>query len=446
MSIGHLVASCSRAALVVGSIVWLSAASSASAQEVPLPPIEPIATPPVEEGVELDVRRRHRPEFDPIGFPVGTWRLYPAIGARVGYESNLFGDENDRASAAYASLEPSLSLQYQPSWGEVRIDADGQFTRYLSNSQANEDTYQIAPKVRRDFGGGTVAEIGGEFGQLIERRDSSGFPDGRVAPVRYVETQVYAHVSHEGGRLKTLATVDYTNFNFRDTKVLSPDGDVIGLLDQDIRDQHIFRGSLRGEYEVSPTIGVFVQGIAQDTKYRHDQVSNGIVNLGGPSYTVLGGVSFEPGQLLRGSIGVGYVWRQYKGSATPNINGLAINADLAYFVTPLVTLSASASRTVEEAVLQDASGYVSNAASIRADYEFKRWLILHASAAYRVNDFRDNPRRDKIFELSAGADYSVDRHITFGIDAGYVDRRVDNDPFAASYDDFSVSARIKYNF
>lgn len=432
--------------MIAATLAMLANAVPSLAQEAPLPNLDPVATPSVEEGVELDVRRRHRAAFDPVGYTIGDWRLFPAVASTVGYESNLFGDEHRRAGAAYLTLEPSVSLQSDPSWGQLRLDASGQFQRFASNGHANANSFQIVAQGRRDFGGGTVGELGAEIAQVIERRDSSGFPDGRVEPVRYFEAQLYAHATHEGGRLRTLATVDYTIFNFHDTKALSADNEVIGVIDQDARDQGTLRGSLRGEYTVSPGLAVFAQGIAQTTHYRVDQEPGGSPSLGGPSYTALVGVALGSGQFIRGSVGVGYVWRSYTGAGTRSIGGLAVNADLAYFVTPLVTLSATASRTVEEAVLQDASGYVSNAASLRADYELERWLLIHVVSSYRINAFRQNPRQDDVLDLSAGAVYNVDRHVSFGADAGYVNRRVKNDPFAASYNDFKVSATVRYSF
>ena len=441
-----------RLGLLAGTVVGFVAVFPAQAQEVPLPDLPPLQQTvylPDARGkgdVDMDVRTRHRPEFDAIGFPLGIWRLYPSVAADIGYESNPFGDARNSDSAAFAALRPAVGLDAAPSWGQLAFGASGRFVRFLNQAQANEDSYTVNAYGRYDLTGDTRIEGGANFGQRIERRDSSGFPDGRVQPVRYIQTQVFARATHQSGDLRIMGAVDYTRFNFRDTKALTSTGAVVGIIDQDLRDQHILRGTLRGDFSVTPDMAVFVQGIAQSVDYRVATIAPGVPNLGGKAYTALAGVSFAGNRLLRGSIGVGYIWRQFGRGGGTDANGLAVKADVALFATPLLTLSAKASRSVEEAVLRDRSGYVSTAFSIGADYELKRWFIVRAGAGYRYDNFRTNPRNDKVFDANVGAAYNVDRHVAFEGRAAFVSRTVDNDPFAASYKDVTVSLGMRYSF
>lgn len=435
---------------MAGSAIAALTAPTAHAQEVPLPEL-PRLQPTLYVGdaegqVELDVRRRHRPAFDPVGIPLGSWRLYPSIAADAGYESNLFGDGDDPTSAPFVELRPAAALEATPSWGQLRLDASGRFTRFIGHSQANETAFAVAGYARYDLDSDTGLEGGADFAQMIERRDSSGFPDGRVEPVRYLQTQVYGRATHQAGDLRVTGAVDYTIFNFHDTKALTADDTVSSIIDQDIRDQAVLRGDLRADYTVTPGIAVFARGVVQSIHDRIAEIAPGEPNLGGKAYTVLGGIALNGSGLVRGSIGVGYVWRDFGNASAPNINGLAVNADIAYFATPILTLSAQASRTVEEAVLQEAAGYVSNAVGVAADYEVKRWLIVHADAGFRYNDFRVNPRTDKIFNASLGATYNVDRRIAFTGSLSYVDRSIANDPFAASYNDITVRLGARFSF
>jgi hypothetical protein len=435
-----------RGASLAAVGLYLATGTTSLAQEVALPQIEPAASPTIENGVELDVRRRHRPEFDPIGLPLGNWRLFPSVGGGVGFESNVFGDETNRKSDVYFQVEPAVTLQSETSHSVLKLDASGRLARFSRQSEANEDSYQVAGYGKYDFGQETVVEGGASFAQLIERRDSSGFPDGRVAPVRYHRTQFYVAGRRDFARLRLLATADYTIFNFSDTRALSASGAVIGVIDQDARDQSIIRGSFRAEYSVGPGIATFAQVVAESIDYRLKQTSAGIPNLGGKSYTALAGISLGSGQLVRGSVGVGYVWREYESAAARSVNGLAINAELSYYLSPLLTLSATASRSVQEAVLQDASSYVSTAVGVNADYELKRWIIVHVGGSFRYDDFRDNPRTGTVYEAQAGVRYSANRRLSFNLDGNYVNRKVKNDPFAASYDDFTILAGARFSF
>ena len=424
---------------------FATAASAVRAQEATLPQLGSIATPTLEPGLALDVARRHRPEFDPVGLTLGGWRLMPSVGVGVGADSNPFGVETRRRGDAFVQVEPAISAQTDSSRGEIRLDASGRFARYLDQSRANETSYRAAGYGRYAFGGDTGVEGGGEFAQLIERRDSSGFPDGRVAPVRYFQTQGWLRGRYGAGRLRALGQIDYTRFDFRDTDALDADARPIGRIDQDVRDSQTWRGTARGEYEIGPDIAAFAQVLRSAIDYRFALIAPGVPNLTGTSTTVLGGVAFGAGQLVQGSVGLGYVRRSYDAAAVRRIHGLAVNADVRYLVTPLMTLSAAASRTVEEAVLQDASGYLSTAASVRADYELLRPLILNAGIGYRYNDFRVNPRRDRVWEASAGARYNLNRRMAVEGDASYLERSVRNDPFAPSFGQVRLFVRMRFS-
>ena len=106
----------------------------ALAQEATLPRLGSITTPTVEPGLELDVARRHRPEFDPVGLALGGWRLMPSVTVGVGADSNPFGVETRRESDLFVQAEPAVSAQNAFSRGEIRLDASGRFARYIAGA------------------------------------------------------------------------------------------------------------------------------------------------------------------------------------------------------------------------------------------------------------------------------------------------------------------------
>ncbi|UIJ43997.1 outer membrane beta-barrel protein [Sphingomonas cannabina] len=431
---------------LLASTILCGTCSPAFAQEAQLPRLANIETVTVEDGVDLDVRERHRPELDPVGHALGAWRIYPSATLSAGWDSNLFGSEDDRVSAGFLQLEPAVAAVLSSSQLDVTLDASGRFARFADQPHAKENAYRLAGFARRELSSLSSIEGGVDFEQLVERRESSEFPGGRVAPSIFLRTRLYTTFRYQTGKFGGLATVDYTTFNYRDTDALAADGTVVGRIDQDVRDQHTLRGSLRGEFEVTPAIGLFVQGIGSSIDYRKDEVAPGVPNPGGSEYTLLGGVAFRPSSLFVGSIGAGYVWRSYDAVSLRSINGFALNADVRYYLTPLVTISAQAARTVEEAVLQSARGYVSDSASVRADYELLRSLLINVRASYQHNDFRSSPRLDRIVDVGAGARYQANRALALDVDASYVNRDVKGDPFAASFDEFRVRAGVRYSF
>jgi hypothetical protein len=423
-------------------------AAPAAAQESALPRLDPIG-PSIadqENGISLDVRQRVREEFTPLGIRLGTFQIFPAVALGAGYDSNLFANPNDRKSAALVQLEPSVSARSDVSNGEIRLDASGRLTRFPGNSDADETSYRLSVAGRYTVAQTTDVEAGAQREQLVERRDSSGRPDGVVTPITFLQTQAYARLRREGGKFRGLANIDYTNFDFRSTRALSPGGAIIDVIDQNARDQHSLRASLRGEYTLTTGFSLFAQGTLTRINYRLDQSAPGIPNLDGTNLTALAGVMLGQNQLIQGSVGVGYTRRSFKTSRFSTISGVAANADLRYFLTPLVTLSFGASRSVEEAVLQGSTGFVANTLEARADYELLRSLILNAHGSYRYNDFRSSPRIDKIVEAGGGARYSANRRLGFDLDMTYIRRTVTNDAFSPTYSDVRAIVSTRYSF
>ena len=422
-------------------------ARPAYGQEAAPPELAPLPTPMVENGAELDVSRRHRPAFDPVGIPLaGNWRLYPSVASRLGFETNIYGSETDRDSGGFAQIEPSLVANTTFPSGDATIEASGRFQRYFSQSEADQTSYRVAASGGFDVSGTFRLEGGGNVARLVEPRDSTGFPSGRVEPVHYQQDMVFLHGTYQSGVVRALATVDYTRFNFDDTKVLSADSQPIATLDQDGRDQHILRGSLAGEIAVSSGLSIFAQGISSSIHFREAEISPGMPNLSGMKNTALVGIELGTSQLLRGSIGVGYVWYDYDASSLRTIGGVAVNADIHYFVTPLLTLSAKASRTVEQAVLeQQSGGYISTTVSVRADYELLRALILNFGSQYSRSVFDLQPRRDRVFGIFGGGTYHLGRRISLELNMGFDRRRISGDPTAPDYDDFTATSGVRFS-
>ncbi|MBK5265363.1 MAG: outer membrane beta-barrel protein, partial [Alphaproteobacteria bacterium] len=86
-----------------------------------------------------------------------------------------------------------------------------------------------------------------------------------------------------------------------------------------------------------------------------------------------------------------------------DVGGLLVRGELAYFITPLVTLTAKVNRDVAETGVIEAAGYVRTTASLRADYELLRNVILRAEAENEHRNFVGINRQDDRFtgDLSA---------------------------------------------
>jgi len=75
---------------------------------------------------------------------------------------------------------------------------------------------------------------------------------------------------------------------------------------------------------------------------------------------------------------LGYLDQNYRDPMFSDVNGLLVRGELAYFVSPLVTLTAKLDRSVIDSGLAGSAGYLRTGYSLRADHELLRNLILQA--------------------------------------------------------------------
>jgi uncharacterized protein (PEP-CTERM system associated) len=127
--------------------------------------------------------------------------------------------------------------------------------------------------------------------------------------------------------------------------------------------------------------------------------------------------------MLFGSVGVGYFEQQYDNPQIPPANGLSINADLTWLMTPLMTVTLMSSRTVAELAAPGQNARIDFTTGIKLDYEIRRNLIATFGAKYKNETFTGLSRSDNIFNLITGIDYSLNSYLIFGLNYVYLDRQ-----------------------
>jgi uncharacterized protein (PEP-CTERM system associated) len=97
-----------------------------------------------------------------------------------------------------------------------------------------------------------------------------------------------------------------------------------------------------------------------------------------------------------------------------------------WLMTPLMTVSLFAERSVAEMAAPDQQGRLDFSAGAQLDYEILRNLILSLESVYKNEEFTGTSRTDDIVKLSAKLDYLLSRSFNFGLKYNYIDRSSEN--------------------
>jgi hypothetical protein len=389
--------------------------------------------PPADRGRNTSVLERERPEYEARGIREGSFLIFPRIVIGGGYSDNVYGLTTNEQDDAFLAVDPSVSVESQ--WGRhaLTFQGGGRFRRFAEETPKNETGFNAAANGRLDIDRATTFNAGASIQKLYEQRASGSFPVDALASVPFYRTSGFGRLTRQGGPIRGILGIDYDRLSFKNVRAIGG-----GTLVQRDRNRDVIRATGRADYALTPDISAFGQLSYATVEYERP-LANGLANRDGKEGRVSAGVSFDLTALIRGEVGVGYIRRAFDSGLYPDIGGVAAEARVEYFVTPLTTLSAVGRRYIEDSNILGSGGFYANVISAGVDHELLRNLLLNGRVEYESDDFQGIVRKDGIFSVSGGARYFMNRNVGVGIDAGYIDRRSNDNRFGIEYKEFHGS-------
>jgi hypothetical protein len=226
-----------------------------------------------------------------------------------------------------------------------------------------------------------------------------------------------------------VGALDYNKYDFKSVELF--DGT---RQSQNDRDREVTRATGQVEYAVSPDTSLFVQLGYTDSSYDYPIPSLG-TNRDSKAVRVLGGASFDLTSFIRGSVGVGYSSYNYKSPIFPDLKGASVEAQLEYFPSQLTTVELRLRRLIEDSTRVGSSGYFNTGARLGVDHELLRQLILSGWVDYEVDTYRGIDTKAKIFQIGAGARYSLNRNAALRLDLSRGERHISGSTIGTPFDE-----------
>lgn len=360
---------------------------------------------------DYSVRNRARPEFDPAGRNVGAFHLDASVWLDAAATDNVFAEEANEDSDTILSAAPQVSLQSNWARHSLRAEAGGRFENHqdFSNEDANTGYGNLSGRL--DIG--SRSSVSGFAGTAheVEARTDADAPLGGDR-VEYDTTDLRVGAAHEFNRIRLSGALERTEYEYDGSQAFRDN------------EQNVVRG--RVDYAVTPRIGALLTASADEREY--DNTPG--INSDGASVLVGATVNFT--ELLVGEASVGQFNRDYDNGTT--VDGLAIDANVAWYVTGLTTLTFNASRNVEDtSAVAGAQPYTESEYGARVDHELRRNVILTAGVQAGQREYDSIDRDDDFTRADVGGDYLLNRRVA--IRARYTFNDVQSDG-ADRYRDF----------
>lgn len=362
------------------------------------------------------VRDRVRPEFDPVGVNFGSFALLPALQLSAGYDSNVRAIESPVVDDAIVNVRPTLVMRSGWARHSLTIRAAGEFQRYLDRPVENAEQYSIGGIGWLDLGSRT--RLNGDFvaGRFIEPRGSSGDTALTGEPVHYRQLRTKAGIDHDFGVVQMRGSLTFDEYHYGRRRANGV------LVDESRRNFRALLGDAQLTVAMGPAIGLFVRGAVNQSKYLNPIVN---FNTDSTSYSVLGGLAFGITPLLYGDIGIGYFRQDYEDSSFPSDDGIDYSASINWNPTRLISASLDVGRSTQRSPSPILGGMRQTGATLTADYEIRRNIILGATLAYMRYAYGLIDRTQHQTSGALRASYLVSRMIALNLSLSHARVRPD---------------------
>ncbi|MCJ8141378.1 outer membrane beta-barrel protein [Ancylobacter sp. A5.8] len=370
--------------------------------------------PTTRKAVEVDPALApvgERMAYKPDGVQVGSFTLLPALGLSTGYDTNITATNTNTKEDWLFIVRPSLLLRSDWTRHMLLLDTYFESGSYAKYSDADYQNYSFGARGRIDVTDDFYLTSFLRWSHLNELPGDDEVDTGLTEPLGYDQTVAGVGLRKDFNRMWVTA-----DFKFRDRDF---DNFVDGVpSNQQYRDGQTYTVSGRVGYEISPLTSLFVGGgnswyNMEDSDYNATQ------------WNVVGGVVFEPSRLMRGEAYIGYgEWTSDNGdlSRVPNVN---YGLDLAWFVSPLLTVTFSGAQEVLTSNYNylgfDGSAVLNSTFGVRADYELRRSIILSGWFNYENQNYEDFARDDDQYVYGAQVRYVMNRYAEWKLNYSYTD-------------------------
>ncbi|MBB4315138.1 outer membrane beta-barrel protein [Roseospira marina] len=388
------------------------------------------------------VGQRQRAEgLNPQGGRVGLFRVFPRLSAGGAYESNVFATDEDTKGDFVATVEPNLTVRSDWPVHSLNFGAHAVIGRHAeyTGEDYNDFGAEADGVIEIQRGTDFLWSAAYEEGHL-----GRGSPDdvgGGDGPRTFDRSTGYAALSRSLGVLG--ATVDssitYTDFH---------DGETItgATINHDDDDHVVIAPGARLSYSHVAGDELYVRTRYVETIF-DDPTEDGGPDRDNTGFDLIFGATKTFDAVWRGEVYAGYAPRFFDDDAMEAINGAdAIVAGVSVVWNPTAQTSVlgNVRRSATATVTGTTSGISATGLGLGVEHEVTRATVVFGTVQYSYNDFIGESREDDIYELNLGADYAMNRYVSF--DLGYNFTQQDSSEDGEDYEGHTIGLGVTLRY
>ena len=360
----------------------------------------------------VTVASRVRPDYAEIPVRLGSFLVQPDLAESLGYDDNVTGTPKGRGSAV-SQTTASVSANSDWSRNSLGAYATVDALQYPDQPRQSFTDWSGSLAGRRDLGRDALSV---SYSHLNLNQTSRTLDAPQLDhPIAVRVDDLRATYDAQFSRVLLRPGVDVIDDSYDSGSV----GGVAYL--QGYRDRVVVTPSLEARYEVAPLRSVVLVVRDATAGYRNRPAGTPTRDFNDAS--VLGGVDYDTGGLVRLRLLAGYERRSFTNGGFPTISAPIVEGSAVYTPTGLTTLTASASRYIEDAAADLTIGYTETALTFQLDHEYLRNVLLTAKAGYFKDDYAQGQSGQSFYSGSLGANWLLNRSLRLGLTYSFTDRQ-----------------------
>jgi hypothetical protein len=371
-----------------------------------------------QDAVSESVLGRPRPGYDPLGIdlfagpndPGSPFVLYPSITLSGGWDDNVFREDDDKDDDFFLVIAPSLVLASDWVNHGLNFHATAGIKRNLDFDENNFTVFEIGADGFLDIGLDSQLYAGAAFGRAVDGRDDieDAGEDDRDDLVKHWFNRQTVGFSTMFGDFTWLVQGDRERLNYIDNET-----------NQDDRDRTQYEVTSRLGYEFQPGVSVFVEGGYNWRLYDDDEDDFGF-DRNSQGWQVEGGFIYDITGVLAAEVGAGYIRQNADDPSFTDNSGFAVDANITWNPTDLITIRALARTTINETTLDDFSSGRAIQGGLGFDYDLAENLIFTSNGSYTAVHYEPaegfEERSDDIWQGDVALIWLVNENFSFRTD------------------------------
>lgn len=344
--------------------------------------------------------------FQQVGFRLRDFIIYTETAYSLAAWNNLFRSAIEPRKDI--ALDIRSNVRAVSNWRRHSLEFrySGISSFHADFDKENQADLALESRGRLDISRRTNIEATAGYARSQESRGSINSVAGALNPTPLETNRAGLAFNHRFNRLSIQLRGSLTDTNYY------PVGTETGAIAYNReRDNLQKEVAARATWDFKPSFSVFAE-VAENSRGYATVAGDGI-KRDSQGDRLRAGVSFgTTSQKLRGEASIGWGRQRYEDSRLPEIDGILIDANLAYRISPLTALLLQARTDVAESQIAGSGGALSRTAQLELRHELTRRLIGTAGLRFTQQDYAGVGITERELAGILGVEYYMNRDTT----------------------------------